>query len=415
MSADGDTSSGERAFRRLMHDSHLATADLLPQLVAAAGEDIGGRHAELLVVDHAQRRLLPLHPDGDPRAIEGTVAGRAFRRIAPQAVVRSDGTRLWVPLLDGLERLGVLGITFDAVTDAVSERVRQLAALSAELLLSKGMLSDSVHRAARLQEMSMAAEMQWSLMPPLTAGTDDVAVAAMMEPAYEVGGDVADYSLEQDVAHFAILDAMGHGLHASLVAALAIGCYRSRRRAGDPLPDIVQAMDAVIAEEFGRRSHVTAVLATLELGSGRLQWLNAGHPAPLLLRGRRVVKELSGRALYPLGLGLNDDRPPPDVREEHLQPGDRVLLYTDGVLDAVTAEGEPFGFDRLVDFIGQAEAAGEPIAETMRRLSRDLFGDDRSRLRDDATQLLVEWRTGTARQMLDRLNRPPRVTGEPGG
>lgn len=415
MSAHEDTNDGARAFRRLMHESHLATADKLPHLVANAGEDIGGRHAELLVVDHAQRRLLPLHPGGDPRAIEGTVAGRAFRRVAPQAVVRPDGTRLWVPLLDGIERLGVLGITFDVVDEGRSETTRQLAALCAELLLSKAMLSDAVQRASRLQEMSLAAEMQWSLMPPLTAGTEDLAVAAMMEPAYEVGGDVVDYSLELDCAQVAVFDAMGHGLHASLVAALAVGCYRNRRRAGDDLPQIAQALDAVVAEQFGRRSHVTAVLATLDPQEGRLQWVNAGHPAPLLLRGRQVVKELTGRSLYPLGLGLNDDRPPAEVRQEQLQPGDRVLLYTDGVLDAVTATGEPFGLDRFVDYIGQAEAAGEPIAETMRHLSRDLFGDDRSRLRDDATLLLLEWRTDTAQRTLDRLNRPPRVTGERDG
>ncbi len=397
-----DISPGERAFRRLMQRSHLATADHLGEIVAAAAGDLGGRDLELLVVDHGQSELHALAAGGPVYEIDGTLPGRVFRQMVPQTVDRDDGVRLWVPLLDGLERLGVLAVTFDAVGEREHARIAHLAALVAELLISKALLSDALHRVARREEMSLAAEMQWSLMPPLTAGTEEVSIAALLEPAYDVGGDLVDYSLEPGVAKLAVFDAVGHGIQASLLASLAVGSYRNRRRALDDLPQIAAAVDRAIAAQFDTRLFTTAVFATLDVERGRLSWVNAGHPRPLLLRAGQVVKELVGVTGPPLGVGLW--RRPATVNEEQLEPGDRVLLYTDGVTEARTPDGRLFGMERLIDFIVQAEGAGEPIPETMRRLSRALVEHQDGDQRDDATLMLVEWRTGAGRQMTRRLH-----------
>ncbi|MCW2958735.1 MAG: protein serine/threonine phosphatase [Solirubrobacterales bacterium] len=391
-----------------MTDSHLATADNLEGIVAAAVADIGARDLDLLVVDHGQTTLGPLRCDGPPLAIDGTVPGRVFRQTVPQLLVRDGGERLWMPLLDGLERLGVMGLTFDTVGDVELERSRQLAALTAELLISKSLISDTLHRAARRRPLTLAAEMQWSLMPPLTAGTTEVAVAAMLEPAYEVGGDLIDYSLEPGVAHLAVFDAVGHGIQASLLSALAVGCYRNRRRAGDDLAQITRHVETAIAAHFDTQLFITAIFATLDLHTGRMTWTNSGHPAPLLLRDKRVVKELTGPTSPLLGVGLPRRA---TVMEEQLQPGDRVLLYTDGIVEARTPDGGFFGLERLVDFIVQAEGAAEPIPETMRRLSRALVDHHGGELRDDATLMLVEWRTGAGQDISGRLHSPP---GDPG-
>jgi serine phosphatase RsbU (regulator of sigma subunit) len=399
-----EMSRGEQAFRRLMRDSHLATADGLQQIVAAAVQAIGARDLDLLVVDHGQTTLGPLGGEGPDAAIEGTIPGRVFRRMVPLVLQRGDGQRLWVPLLDGLERLGVMGLTFEHVGELELDRSRQLAALTAELLQSKATTSDVLHRAARRQPMTLAAEMQWSLMPPLTAGTHEVAIAAMLEPAYEVGGDLVDYSLEPGVAHLAVFDAVGHGVQASLLSALAVGCYRNRRRAGDDLAATVAQVEATIARQYDSRLFTTAIFATLDLRGGRLVWTNAGHPPPLLLRDSRVVKELTGRIGPPLGVGLPGGW---SVLEEQLEPGDRVLLYTDGAVEGRTPDGGLFGLPRLVDFIVQAEAAGEPISETMRRLSRALVDHQGGELRDDATLMLVEWRTGAGDEISGRLHSAP--------
>jgi serine phosphatase RsbU (regulator of sigma subunit) len=133
---------------------------------------------------------------------------------------------------------------------------------------------------------------------------------------------------------------------------------------------------------------VTGVLAELDVGSGRLRYVNAGHPLPLLLRGGRVVKELTGGRRVPFGLetaGLT-------VAEEMLEPGDWLALYTDGITEARNASGDWFGEARLMEFLTRAIAAGQPPPETVRRLTRAVLEHQGGMLQDDATVLLARWR-----------------------
>jgi serine phosphatase RsbU (regulator of sigma subunit) len=110
-----------------------------------------------------------------------------------------------------------------------------------------------------------------------------------------------------------------------------------------------------------------------------------------------VVKTLDASPNRPLGLGLNPDL---SLHVEHLQPGDQILAYTDGVIEARNARGEPFGVDRLADFVVRADAAGEPLTETMRRLSRSVLAHNHGDMRDDATHMLVGWLTDQPARML---------------
>jgi serine phosphatase RsbU (regulator of sigma subunit) len=126
------------------------------------------------------------------------------------------------------------------------------------------------------------------------------------------------------------------------------------------------------------------------LGAGRLEWSCAGHPPPLLLRGRKVVAELANDPVLPFGL-----RGRPKLGSADLEPGDAVLLYTDGVTEARAADGDLFGLDRLTDLLEQEAASGRPPEEMLRRLVRALLEHQNGGLRDDATLLLVQW-TGRA-------------------
>ena len=101
---------------------------------------------------------------------------------------------------------------------------------------------------------------------------------------------------------------------------------------------------------------MTAVFAELDLDSGRLSWVSAGHPAPLLLREGRVVKTLDAPPAPPLGLRLADE--PVVAGEESLEPGDMVLLYTDGLTEARRPGGELFTVERLGRFIEREAASG---------------------------------------------------------
>lgn len=325
------------------------------------------------------------------------MAGRCFRQLELRQT--DGGRRVWVPLLDGLERLGVLHLQFPASADrAPDEQLHAFAALVAELIVVKNAYGDLFARVRRRQPLSLAAEIAWNLLPPLTYGTDRLVIACVLAPAHDVGGDSFDYAVDADTARFAVFDAMGHGIHAGLLATVAVGAYRNARRRGLDLRATATAVDSAIATTFTGEQFVTAVLAELDLASGQLRWHTAGHPAPLLLRGARVVKTLETDPGLPLGqAGIWGATP--SVAQESLEPGDRLLLFTDGVTDARSADGEFFGVERLTDLVGRQAGAGQPAPETMRRLMHAILAHQDGALQDDATTLLLEWRTGGARQI----------------
>lgn len=387
------TGPGERAVERLLRDARLALPEELSEIVCDAVREFGGRNTTLRIVDHAQQQLVALDASTPVITIDGTLAGRVYRQAKPYVAEGSAGQRVYAPILDGLERLGTLSATFALFDSRSLPRMQQIASIVADLLVSKRLTTDGLQRSARRRPMSLAAEMQWSLMPPLTAGTADVSIAAMLEPAYEVGGDIVDYALSPNGAEFAVFDAMGHGVQASLLASLVVGAYRNCRRHGEALTAIATAVETAVADQFPDHVFVTGIIARLDCQTGRLAWINAGHPAPLLIRDGHVVKELHAPRAVPLGVGSGRSFA---VGEEMLQPEDRVLVYTDGVIEARTPNGEPFGVSGLADFITRAILDGEPTPETMRRLSHALVDHQHGQLRDDATQMLVEWQTGTS-------------------
>ncbi len=236
--------------------------------------------------------------------------------------------------------------------------------------------------------MELAAELRWEFLPPLSFTGPRVAIAGILQPAYEVAGDAFDYALNGDVAHVAIVDAMGHGMEASRMANLALGAYRHSRRQGLDMVTTYSAIDRVLAEQFGAERFVTGLLASLHCGTGELSWLIAGHPHPLVLRGAKMVGELSTDPALPFGLGGAVAVP----AVTSLEPGDRVLFFTDGVVEARSETGEVFGKERLADLLVRASADANSAAETMRRLVHAVLAYQGSSLKDDATLVLLEWR-----------------------
>jgi hypothetical protein len=381
----------------LLVAARLNVPDDLASLFVDQGRALGADDVTLYLVDHEQYVLVPLpqqaSPDRPPLLIEATLAGRCFRRLQVQQ--SHGGQRLWLPVLDGLERLGVLDLHFPAGGHrAGDEEMNAFAALVAELVMVKSAYGDLFHKVRRRQPMSLAAEIVWHLLPPLTFGTDRLVISAVLAPAYDVGGDSFDYTVDATTARFAVFDAMGHGLDAGWLATVALGAYRNSRRHDLDLPATVAAVHTALNAQFAYGQFVTAVLAELDLASGRLAWHCAGHPAPLLLRHGRVVKTLqTGRGL-PLGLGGS-----PAIADERLEPGDRLLLFTDGVPDARSSDGEFFGLERLADVVSREDAAGHPAPETLRRLMHAILAHQAGDLRDDATTMFVEWRGGGAQRI----------------
>jgi hypothetical protein len=387
--------------RSLLHRSHLLAPDDLAATVAAHGRLLGVRETVLYLADYEQATLLPLPGEAVPErqelSIEGTMAGRCFRRVE---VLTSSGPgntrRLWLPLLNGVERLGVAELVLpDTPSDDQRDELRAFVSLVAELVVVNDAYGDVFSRLRRRRTLSLAAEMQWELLPPMSFGTDRVVVTGGLEPAYDVGGDSFDYAINGSTMDLLVIDSVGHGLPAAVLASVAISSYRHARRNMLELPDIASEINASIADQFGASQFATAVLARLDLDTGRLRWINAGHPDPLIVRGSSLVRPPHCPPCRPLGLQESK----PVCCETRLEPGDRLVLYTDGITEARSPTGEFFGEQRLADFISAAAAAGDPAPETVRRLMRHVLHHQADQLQDDASIVVLEWRAGTERQL----------------
>ncbi|WP_214414018.1 PP2C family protein-serine/threonine phosphatase [Sphaerisporangium fuscum] len=306
----------------------------------------------------------------------------------------TTGLQVWLPIEDGLERVGVLEVQCDRLDAPTLLLCRSLAELLALIIGSKENISDLYTQVRRLQPMRLPAEMVWAFLPPRTLGVPGVISTAVVEPAYDLGGDAFDHCVLDGMLHATILDAMGHDLLAGLTSAVALAGCRNSRRAGADLARLTEVVDTAISESFPDR-YCTGVFAHLDIRTGELTWTNCGHPIPLLIRGQRLVRGALDRpAEPPLGLGDLLEGPR-TVHRCRLRPQDRVLFYTDGVIEARSDSGEPFGLDNFTEYLIRATAAGEPAYEVLRRLIHAILARHRQRLIDDATIMLVEWQPGS--------------------
>lgn len=205
-------------------------------------------------------------------------------------------------------------LTSDAESAAgLHEGVLRLAALTAELVVSKGQYSDAFERVRRALPMGVPSEMLWRQLPPLTFATDRFVLTAQLEPWHEVGGDAFDCSIDGALLRFAVLDGMGHGLGATLLAGVALAAYRKARRSG---------------------------LGLIDLERGTIRTLCAAHPAPLLVRAGHSLGELDVDPGFPLGFGSRDD----------------------AVVEARSPEGEFFGTERLIELLVRQESLAPAAA-----------------------------------------------------
>ncbi|MCZ4125565.1 PP2C family protein-serine/threonine phosphatase [Streptomyces sp. H39-S7] len=383
-----------RALAGLLEASHTAPFEQLPRLLDIAAEQAGAGGVRLFVADLQEDVLrevtgvgLNAGEGGEELHIEGTLPGRAYQLTQLTAPVHGEGC--WVPVLDGTERLGVLHVEPAPGGGELDEGVVwALASMAGLLLTSKRANSDSHARLTRVRPMGVPAELQWALMPPRTFSDRRVTISAFMEPAYQVAGDAFEHAVAGDTAHLAIFDAMGHDTSAGLTAALAMSTCRSHRRTGATIPEASKAIEDTLIQQFGHSRYATGILADLELDTGKFSWVNRGHLLPVLIRGGRWASTLRCPTAGPMGSGLGL----PVVQcTEQLEPGDRLLLFTDGITEARDSDGREFGVERFTDFIIRHHADHLPVDETLRRLMHAVMDYHHGRLQDDATVLFCEW------------------------
>ncbi|WP_446040832.1 PP2C family protein-serine/threonine phosphatase [Streptomyces sp. SID1121] len=388
---------GRRMLAGLLAASHLMPIERLPDATAAHARAAGFTQV-LIYLGDLERRVMRLLGGTDlsgaghakEMRIDGTTPGRAYQygHVLHAAPPGGSGSSWWVPLLDGTERLGVLRVTAERDDARTREDMDRLAALLALIIVSKRTSSDTLAELARTGPLTIAAEMQWNLMPPSTYADGRVVICASMEPAHRISGDAYEYAVDGPLVHLSLFDAMGHDTSAGLCAALALGACRNARREGAGLIATGEVAEAALIEEYQHRRYVTGVLATLDTRTGLLSWVNRGHQQPIIIRGSRWSTHPECRPAHPMGTGLGL---PTTVCREQLEPGDRVVFYTDGITEARRPGGEEFGLTRFTDFIIRHHADGLPVPETLRRLVQAVLAHHDGALRDDATVLLCEW------------------------
>ena len=391
MLASVDTPTGTAAeaglacLGALLEGVHHATSDELPEAVTLAGRELGW-DLTVYVVTYDQRWLVPLGPAAGERVPVESPEGAAFRSVEP---VEHDGVT-WLPLLDGAERVGTLRIVPLPGSRPPADQplvLRWVAMLIGHLVVVVSPHGDAVTRARGGASRTVEAELLWTLLPPLTFAAHDVAIAGLLEPSERVAGDAFDYAVNGTTADVAIFDGTGHDLTSGLLTSVALATYRNHRRRGADLVACAGAVDRMLSEHTDGEGFATGVLLRLDTTTGELEYLNAGHPLPLLLRRGKVLDVLdhSGRPLF----GLRGREA--SIGHVQLEPGDQVVLYTDGITEARDERGEFFGRDRLVRLVQQHAADRLTPPETLRLIVRDVVDHQQGALQDDATVVLLTW------------------------
>lgn len=371
-------------------DTHALLAEpphRLPERVVAEAERATGGPAAIYVVDIGGSILCRVAGSaGLPAELDVTGAiGPEIGRdgadaLAQRLAVTHPGAEV-APLWVRGRATSVL-----VATQGPLDELERIASVAAPVVELASGYTDVFDRGRRDQPATAAAEIQQDLLSPRRASVTGGRIAGSVIPAYDVGGDWFDHAENPEGTWLGVADAMGRGLRASAVASVAIGATRAARRAGSSLEKSCDYVDAAI-DDLGASTFVTLVLANWHAATGTLSWINCGHPPPLLIGVDGSVAELEGEATFPLGV-WRDHRAGFRRNQVQLSPGDRVLMFTDGVTDRRRDDGEMVGIDGLTEMLrelgpGSAADMVQAVEGRLREVSSE-------RLADDATQLVLE-------------------------
>lgn len=371
---------------------------------AALTQSVGAREVRFLIADLSGQSLTRLGPSGgaaltevDPTrgdetaravALAGTPHGRALAEQAVQVRLEGSGARLFAPVTIRGEAVGVLEL---ALAEPPDEQTLADVALAAHALayvvMANRRYTDLFEWGQRPVPLSLAAEIQHRLLPgAYTCEAGQLTLAAWLEPAGEVGGDTFDFSLDRDTLHLSMTDAMGHTVEAALLATVLVAALRSARRKGLEIGAQARLGHESLAAYARNGAFVTGQLVRVDLSAGTAVIVNAGHQPPFRVRDGRVER-VRVLADPPFGTGLGTR--PYAVQRLDLQPGDRLVLLTDGMLERRAAKVDTAAI--------LADTRGLHPREAVQQLTREVLSASGGRLDDDATVLCLDWHGGPPR------------------
>ncbi|MFD0140616.1 PP2C family protein-serine/threonine phosphatase [Streptomyces sp. NPDC127159] len=363
----------------------VASLDVVAQSLR---DRFGARYASFLFLDIVGRKMVRVSEDTDSqrgrRAEQIPLAGGVYDEVLrTQKLVQvpddGRGHRLLAPVTNRGDAIGVLELFLPHVTQEVLEQVEEAAHALAYILVTDRRFTDLYHWGQRTTPVTLAAEIQRQLLPTApSCEAAEFALAATLIPADNCAGDTYDYTLDYDTLHLSISDAMGHDVEAALMATLLVNASRGARRAGADLAEQARQIHQALLDH-GRSTFATGQLLRLALDGTSAQVVNAGHPWPLLLRDS-TVDELRVAVSLPFGIA---SPVPYRVQEIDLQPGDRLVLYTDGMQER---QAEAVDLRGLIH-----DTAADYPREVVRTMTSAVTEACDEHLADDATIICLDW------------------------
>ncbi|MGW4560939.1 PP2C family protein-serine/threonine phosphatase [Streptomyces sp. NPDC004561] len=367
-------------------------------LVATArrvlAERLGAEEVTLLLADYGLTVLQPvsnLPLTGDPVPAREGPAGSAFVQQSPVIEVLHEpaGHLVHLPITVRGDRLGVLSVRLPAGA-ADPDTVLQLSDFATALgheVSTADRDTDLYLQARRTRRLTLAAEMQWQLLPGRGTLRDEYVIGAHLEPAYDIGGDNFDWSATADHLTLTVTDGMGKGIEAALLTSLTVGALRNARRAGLALADQASLADQAVYAQYGGKAYVSTLLLRFDLATGAVDAVDAGSPQLFRLRSGHAER-IELEAQLPLGMFEETDYVEQSFQVE---PGDRIIAVSTGVHGARSAAGDLFGEAALRQILSATRPG--PPHEVARAVVSGLiehFGS--SDLVSDAAVVCLDWR-----------------------
>lgn len=253
-------------------------------------------------------------------------------------------------------QLAKVAAVLNRLSGLISEQHKSLFKLVAEL---KEALQNQEKLVSLQQELDIARRIQLSILPQMTPLPVEVCVDALMLPAREVGGDFYDYfMLDEDSLAFVVADVSGKGVPAAFFMAISRTLLKSSLQFYHKPSEAITRLNELLCADNTQSMFVTLFLGVLNIKTGSMEYVNAGHDAPLIVHGSGELVQLNSRQNIALAvmsgvkyLGMT----------AQLQPGDSIFLYTDGVTEAENEYAELFGTQRLFKLL-KAEVGAESLS-----------------------------------------------------